>query len=70
MCMYENTYFVFTTEPLTGCIKLGVDEVLMLFLGQIRPGQILGGTKIGYRGVPSSKNFFFRQEGYSNKPDA
>ena len=28
------------------------------------------GAKIGHAGSPSSKNFFFRSEGYSNKPNA
>ena len=29
-----------------------------------------GGAKIGHQGSPSSRNFFFRPEGYSNKPNA
>ena len=33
-------------------------------------GRIQGGAKIGHRGSPSSTNFFFRPEGYSNKPNA
>ena len=36
---------------------------VLLFLGQIRPGRIQDGAKIGHRGSPSSKNFFFRPEG-------
>ena len=31
---------------------------------------IQGGAKIGHGGSPSSRNFFFRPEGYSNKPNA
>ena len=29
-----------------------------------------GRAKIGHGGSPSSKNFFFRPDGYSNKPNA
>ena len=43
---------------------------VLLFFGQIRPGRIQGGAKIGHGGSPSSGNFFFRPEGYSNKPNA
>ena len=37
-----------------------------------KPAQrwIQGGAKIGYGGANSLKNFFFRREGYSNKPNA
>ena len=33
-------------------------------------GWIQGGAKTGHLGSPSSKNFFFRLEGHSNKPNA
>ena len=43
---------------------------VLLFFGQIRPGGIQGGAKIGHGGSPSLRNFLFRPEGYSNKPNA
>ena len=43
---------------------------VLLFFGQIRPGADPGRAKIGHGGSPSSKNYFFRPEGYSNKPNA
>ena len=54
--------------------KLGRDEVLMVpnkccCFCQIRPGDP-GWGKNRSRGSPSSTNFFFRPEGYSNKPNA
>ena len=42
----------------------------VLFFGQIRPGADPGRGKNRSRGSPSSGNFFFRPEGYSNKPNA
>ena len=39
-------------------------QVLLFF------GQIPLGAKIGHGGSPSSRNFFFRPEGYSDKPNA
>ena len=57
-------------------MKLGRDEVLMVpykcccFSARSPQGRIQGGAKIGHRGSPSSRNFFFRPEGYSNKPNA
>ena len=62
--------------------KLGRDEVLMArhmhkdVLAIFAQGRIQGERgKIGHRpgrggGSPSSKNFFFRPEGYSNKPNS
>ena len=53
-------------------MKLGMDEVL-----KVPPkccfsikGRIQGGATIGHKGPSSSKNFFFRPEGYSNKPNS
>ena len=56
-------------------MKLGRDEVLMVpykcccFSARSAQGRIQGGAKIGHRGSPSSRNFFFRREGYSDKPN-
>ena len=43
---------------------------VLLFFGQIRPGADPGRGKNRSRGSPSSGNFFFRPEGYINKPNA
>ena len=57
-------------------MKLGRDEVLMVpdkcccFSARSAQGRIQGGAKIGHGGSPSSRIFFFRPEGYSNKPNA
>ena len=57
-------------------MKLGMHEVLMVpykcccFSARSAQGRIQGGAKIGHRGSPSSRNFFFRLEGYSDKPNA
>ena len=57
-------------------MKLGKDEVLMVpykccrFSARSVQGRIQGGAKIGHSGSPSSTNFFFGLEGYSNKPNA
>ena len=65
-------------------MKLGRDEVLMVpyncccFLARSAQGRIQGGAKIGHGGgggggggvSPSLRNFFYRSEGYSNKPNA
>ena len=54
-------------------MKLGRDEVLMVpykcccFSARSAQGRIQGGAKIGHGGSPSSRIFFFRPEGYSNK---
>ena len=57
-------------------MKLGMDEVLKVpykcccFSARSVQGRIQGGAKIGHGGSASSGNFFFRPEGYSNKPNA
>ena len=56
-------------------MKLGRDEVFMVpykcccFSARSAQGRIQGGARIGQRGSPSSRNFFFRPEGYSDKPN-
>ena len=65
---YRTVWWMFT--------KLDRDEVLMVlhlclgFTAKSAQGWIQGGAKIGQWGVPSPKDFFFRLEGYSNKPNA
>ena len=56
-------------------MKLGRNEVLVVpykcccFSARSAQGHIQGGAKIGHRGSsPSSRNFFFRLEGYSDQP--
>ena len=57
-------------------MTLGRDEVLMVpykcccFSARSAQGRIQGGAKIGHVGSPSSRIFFFRPKGYSNKPNA
>ena len=57
-------------------MKLGMDEVLKVpykcccFSARSAKGRIQGGANLGNGGSLSSKNFFFRPEGYSNKPNA
>ena len=61
---YRTAWLMFT--------KLGRDEVLIvprMYKGvsaRSAQGRIQGGAKIGQRGSPSSRNFFFRPEGYSD----
>ena len=71
--------FTFSTaspEPLDGFLWNLVWMKYSRFLSSvvvfchIPQGRIQDGTKIDHRGSPSSKNFFFRPEGYSNKPNA
>ena len=56
--------------------KHGMDDVLMVsnlclgFSANSAQGWIQGGAKIGQWEVPSPKDFLFRLEGYSNKPNA
>ena len=64
---YRTAWWMFT--------KLGRDEVLMAphmqqgVLARSTQGRIQGGAKIGHGGSPSSRNFFLRPEGYSDKPN-
>ena len=57
-------------------MKLGMHEVLMVpykcccFSAISSQGWIQGGAKKGHGGFPSSRNFFFRPEGYRDKPNA
>ena len=73
------TYHIFDFFSRTAewiLMKLGRDEVLMVpykcccFSARSPQGWIQGGAKIGHRGSPSSRNFFFRPEGYSGKLNA
>ena len=56
--------------------KLGRDEVLIAlhlwldFSANPTQGWIQGGAKLGHGGSPSLRNFFFKPEGYSDKPNA
>ena len=65
---YRTTWWMFT--------KLDRDEVLMVpllclgFSANSAQGWIQGWAKIGQWGVPSPKEFLFRLEGHSNKPNA
>ena len=64
---YRTTWWMF--------MKLDRDEVLMVphlclgFSSNSTQGRIQGGAKIGQWGFHSQKDFFFRVEGYSNKPN-
>ena len=59
---FDETWYGWSTQ--------GPLQVL-LFFGQIRPGADPWRGKNGSQGVPFfKKKFFFRPEGYSNKPNA
>ena len=58
---FDETWYGWSTQ--------GLLQVL-LFFGQIRPWADPGQGKNRSRGSPSSGNFFFRPEDYSNKPNA
>ena len=58
---FDETWYGWSTQ--------GPLQVL-LFFGQIRPGADPGRGKNRSRGSPSSGNFFFRPEGYRDKPNA
>ena len=57
---FDETWYGWSTQ--------GPLQVL-LFFSQIRPGADPGRGKNRSRGSPPSRNFFFRPEGYSNKPN-
>ena len=58
---FDETWYAWSTQ---------VSLQVLLFFGQIRPGADPGRGQNRSRGSPFSKNFFFRPEGYSNKPNA
>ena len=58
---FDETWYVWSTH--------GPLQVL-LFFGQIRPGVEPERGQNKSRGSPSSRNFFFRSEGYRDKPNA
>ena len=79
VCPSSVRLFTFSTFFRTAwwiLMKLGMDEVLKVpykcccFSARSVKGRIQGGAKIGHGGSPSSGNFFFRLESYSNKPNA
>ena len=75
MHMYGNTYSAIATEITDGCVwnLVGMKyswSFTIRHFGQINPGLDPGRGKIRLWGSPSLKNFFFRLEGYSNKPNA
>ena len=63
-------------EPLDGfwwnlvCMKYSWSLTSVVFSARSTQGWIQDGAKIGHRGSPSSRNFFFRHEDYSDKPNA
>ena len=48
---------------------IGQGNKCCCFSARSAQGRIQGGAKICQRGSPSSRNFFFRPEGYSDKPN-
>ena len=74
--VWEHIVSLYYRTALCMFTKLGLDEVLMVpyrcccFSAKSVQGRIQGGAKIGHRGSPSSMNFCYRLEGYSNKPNA
>ena len=80
MHVYEWEHIVsLTTEPLNGCLQNLVEMkcswslTSVIVFGQIRTGADPGrgqNRSRGGGGSPSSTNFFFRLEGYNNKPNA
>ena len=76
-CICMGKQSAFTTEPLNGCLRNLVGMKcswlhtwIKMFSAISANGWIQGEAKIGHWGwgSPSSQNFFFRLEGYSNKP--
>ena len=70
--VWEHIVSLYYRTALWMFMKLGRDEVLMVpYKCYISvQGRIQGGAKIGHGESPSSTNFFFRLEDYSNKPNA
>ena len=74
-------FYPFSTsspEPLDGCwwnlvgmkYSWSLSYKCCCFSARSAQGRIQGGAKIGNGGFPSSTNFSFSPEGYSNKPNA
>ena len=76
VCEWEHIVSLYYRTAQWMLTKLGRDEMLMVpykcycFRPDPSRGRIQGGAKIGHGGSPSLTNFFFRLEGYSNKPNA
>ena len=76
MYMYGNTKSACPTEPIDGYLRnlVGMKCSWSLTSVVVFPpdpsGADPGWGKYRSRGSPSSTNFFFRLEGYSNKPNA
>ena len=74
MCMYQNTKSALTTELLDGCLwnlvgmKCSWHSHAWRCFGQIYPRADPGQGENRWRGAFSRK-YFFRLEGYSNKPN-
>ena len=74
--VWEHIVSLYYITALWIFMKLGRDGVLMVpykcccFSARSVQGRIQGGAKIGHRGSPSSTNFGFRLERYSNKLNA
>ena len=75
--VWEHIINLYYRTGLWMFMKLGKDEVLivpyklvLLFFGHILSGADPGWGQNRSPGSPSSRNFFFRQEGYSNKLNA
>ena len=73
---WEHIFSLFFRTAWWIFMKLGKIEVLMVlhkcfyFLARSAQGSIQGGLKIGHRGSPPSRNFFFRPDVHSDKPNA
>ena len=71
----EHIFSLFSRTAWWILMKLGRYEVLMVphkcccFLARSAKGRIQGGAKVGRGGYPALRNFFFRPDGHSNKPN-
>ena len=66
---FGNIKSAFPVEPIDGCLKHDKNEVLVVvfflpILQRADPDRVQNMSL----GIPSSKNFVVRPEGYSNKP--